>query len=81
MPPQLLWVCSHQTFPEKVLGLYSQARSNYLKKTSRLPMWVCLASHRMASPLVGMRTPWYTGRILLWSPSWAVTSCALLKQD
>lgn len=81
MHTQLLWVCSHQTFPEKVLGLYPQPRSNYLKKTSPLPTYVCPASHIIASFLVGMRTPWYTGRILVWSPSWAVTSCALLKQD
>lgn len=56
MPTQLLWVCSHQAFPKKVLGLgfHPQPRSNYLKKASPLPMWVCLASHIMAPLLVGI---------------------------
>lgn len=46
--------------PKKVLGLHPQPRSNYLKKTSPLPVWVCLASHIMAFPLVGIwELPFY----------------------
>lgn len=67
MPTQLLWVCSQQTVPQKVLGLHPQLDPTTEEYFTFAYVGPSCLSHN-GSPFGGdMGTPWCTSRTLVGS--------------